>query len=36
MLRDLAMPVLWMQGWLSQGFVWRGTPMQTAESKGTA
>jgi ceramide glucosyltransferase len=33
-LRDLLLPVLWISSWLGTTFVWRGTYMQTAESKG--
>jgi ceramide glucosyltransferase len=35
MLRDLLLPVLWMQAWLGSTFVWRGNPMQVAPA-GTA
>jgi ceramide glucosyltransferase len=30
--RDLLLPVLWTAGWLGNEFVWRGNPMDVAES----
>jgi ceramide glucosyltransferase len=32
MLRDLLLPILWLNGWRERGFVWRGNPMTAAES----
>ena len=31
-LRDLLGPILWVQGWLSRGFIWHGTKIFEAES----
>jgi ceramide glucosyltransferase len=31
LLRDLALPVLYVQGWIGNGFVWRGNVMSLAE-----
>ncbi|MCX8100259.1 MAG: ceramide glucosyltransferase [Geminicoccaceae bacterium] len=31
LLRDLALPVLYVQGWVGNGFVWRGNAMRLAE-----
>jgi ceramide glucosyltransferase len=31
-LRDLLLPVLWVEGWLGSGFVWRGNEMPLAQS----
>ena len=36
MLRDLTLPVLWVMGWLGNGFVWRGNAMRVADRTGTA
>jgi ceramide glucosyltransferase len=33
MLRDLLLPVLWIQAWLGSTFVWRGNHMQVARPK---
>lgn len=33
-LRDVLLPVLWIQGWIGNSFVWRGNAMRTAPSKG--
>ncbi len=30
-LRDLAIPVLYVQGWVGKGFVWRGNAMRLAD-----
>ena len=34
MLRDLLLPVLWVEAWLGSGFVWRGHPMTVAAVSG--
>ncbi|BCX18634.1 MAG: ceramide glucosyltransferase [Geminicoccaceae bacterium] len=34
LLRDLAIPVLYLQGWLGNRFVWRGNAMSLAEPAG--
>ena len=34
MLRDALLPLLWIGGWLSRGFVWRGNEMRPLESRG--
>jgi ceramide glucosyltransferase len=31
LVRDLLLPVLWIQGWRDRGFVWRGNEMTVAE-----
>ncbi len=36
LLRDLLIPVLWIQGWVGKGFVWRGNAMRLAEPAGGA
>ncbi len=33
MLRDLLLPVLWVDGWLGSGFVWRGNEMRLAPGR---
>jgi ceramide glucosyltransferase len=33
MLRDLLLPVLWVQAWLGSSFVWRGTQMQIGRAR---
>lgn len=35
-LRDLMIPVLWLNGWRVDGFVWRGNVMDVAESVRTS
>jgi ceramide glucosyltransferase len=35
MLRDLLLPVLWVNGWIGTGFVWRGNYVQAVETGGT-
>jgi ceramide glucosyltransferase len=35
MLRDLLLPVLWIEGWLGSGFVWRGNEMPLTQSNKT-
>jgi ceramide glucosyltransferase len=32
MLRDLLLPVLWLEGWVGDTFVWRGNDMSVTES----
>ena len=32
MLRDLLLPVLWLQGWAGNKFVWRGNDMSVAKN----
>jgi ceramide glucosyltransferase len=34
-LRDLLLPVIWLNGWLGSAFVWRGNQMRAVESSGT-
>lgn len=36
MLRDLLLPVLWIEGWRAGGFVWRGNTMSVNESSVTS
>ena len=31
MVRDLALPVVWLKGWIGDGFTWRGNDMTVAE-----
>jgi ceramide glucosyltransferase len=33
MLRDAMLPVLWIEGWRGEGFVWRGNTMDIDESR---
>jgi ceramide glucosyltransferase len=33
MVRDLLLPVIWLNGMLGNAFVWRGNQMRTAESR---
>jgi len=33
-LRDLLLPVVWLNGLFGTGFVWRGNQMRVAESRG--
>jgi ceramide glucosyltransferase len=33
MLRDLLLPILWIDGWLGSDFVWRGNQMQLAQGR---
>lgn len=30
--RDVALPVVWLKGWIGDGFVWRGNDMSVAEA----
>lgn len=34
-LRDLALPALWIAAWFGDSFVWRGNPMSVATGSGT-
>jgi ceramide glucosyltransferase len=34
-LRDLLLPVLWLEGWSGNKFVWRGNDMSVSKSAGT-
>ena len=36
MLRDLLLPVLWIEAWIGSDFVWRGTHMRIADEGRTA
>jgi ceramide glucosyltransferase len=31
MVRDLALPIVWLKGWIGDGFTWRGNDMTVAE-----
>lgn len=31
LVRDLMLPMVWLQGWIGDGFTWRGTDMSVAE-----
>lgn len=31
LVRDLALPIVWMKGWIGDGFTWRGNDMTVAE-----
>jgi ceramide glucosyltransferase len=31
LMRDLALPVVWLKGWTGDGFTWRGNDMSVAE-----
>jgi len=33
MLRDLLLPVLWVQAWLGSSFVWRGNQMHVGRAR---
>jgi ceramide glucosyltransferase len=35
-LRDLLLPVLWLEGWAGNKFVWRGNDMSVAKSGAAA
>ena len=35
-LRDLLLPVLWVEAWLGRDFVWRGNHMRIADEGRTA
>jgi ceramide glucosyltransferase len=31
MMRDLLLPVIWLEGWIGDTFVWRGNDMSVAK-----
>ncbi len=35
MLRDALLPILWLEGWAGNTFVWRGNAMSVAESRAS-
>ena len=35
-VRDLALPVIWLKGWIGDGFTWRGNDMTVAEASAAS